>query len=55
MLLSNVRIYVRMVIGQGAKFCMLQNTVSFTQLDSLDYIMVIVCAIINLNKSIVSA
>ena len=55
MQLSNVRIHVGMVIGRVAKFCMLQNTVSLTQLDSLDSIMVIVCAIFNLNKSIVSA
>ena len=55
MQLSNVRIHVGMVIGRVAKFCMLRNTVSLTQLDSLDNIMVIVCAIINLNKSIVSA
>ena len=55
MQLSNVRIHVGMVIGRVAKFCMLQNTVSLTQLDSLDSIMVIVSAIFNLNKSIVSA
>ena len=55
MQLSNVRINVGMVIGRVAKFYMLQNAVSLTQLDSLDNIAVIVCAIINLNKSIVSA
>ena len=54
MQLSNVRIHVGMVIGRVAKFRMLRNTVSLTQLDSLDNIIVIFCAIINLNKSIVS-
>ena len=33
---------------------MLQNIVPLTQIDLLDDIMAIVCAIINLNKSIVS-
>ena len=53
--LSNVRIHVERVIGEVKKFRMLQNIVPLTQIDLLDDIMVIVCAIINLNKSIVSA
>ena len=52
--LSNVRIHVEKVIRQVKKFSMLQNIVPITQIDLLDDIMVIVCAIINLNKSIVS-
>ena len=50
--LSNVRIHVERVIGQIKKFCMLPNIVPITQIDLLDEIMVIVYAIINLNKSI---
>ena len=52
--LSNVRIHVERVIGQIKKIRMLQNIVPLTQMDLLDEIMVIVCAIINLNKSIVA-
>ena len=44
--LSNVRIYVERFIGQIKKFRMLQNIVPLTQIDLLDDIMVIVCAII---------
>ena len=51
--LSNVRIYVKRVIGQIRKFRMLQVIVPVTQIDLLDEIMMIVCAIINLNKSII--
>ena len=53
--LSNVIIQVERVIGPVKKFRMLQNIVPLTQLDLLDDFMVIVCAICNLNKSIVSA
>ena len=53
--LSNVRIHVERVIGQVKKFRMLQNIVPLTQIDLLDDIMGIVCAIINLTISIVSA
>ena len=42
------------VIGKSKKLYILQNIVSLTQIDLLDEIMVIVCAIINLNKSIVA-
>ena len=52
--LSKFRIHVERVIGQIKKFCMLQNIVPLTQIDLLDQIMVIVCAIISLNKSIVA-
>ena len=52
--LSNVRIHKERVIGQVKTFRMLQNIVPLTQIDLLDDIMVIVCATINLNKSIVS-
>ena len=52
--LSNVRIHVERVIGQIKKIRMLQNTVPLTQIDLLDEITEIVCAIINLNKSIVA-
>ena len=52
--LSNVRIHLERVIDQIKKFRMLQNIVPLTQIGLLDEIMVIFCAIINLNKSIVS-
>ena len=52
--LSKFRIHVERVIGQIKKFCMLQNIVPLTQIDLLDEIMEIVCAIISLNKSIVA-
>ena len=52
--LSKFRIHVERVIGQIKKFCMLQNIAPLTQIDLLDEIMVIVCAIISLNKSIVA-
>ena len=52
--LSNVRIHVERVIGQIAKFRMLQNIVPLTQIDLLEEIMMIVCAIINLHKRIAS-
>ena len=52
--LSNVRIHVKRAIGQIKKFRILQNIVPLTQIDLLDEIMVIVCAIINLSKSIVA-
>ena len=47
--LSSVRIHVEMVIGQVKNIHMLRNIVPLTQMDLLDNIMVIVCAIINLN------
>ena len=47
--ISNVRIHLERVIGQLKKFCMLQNIVPLTQIDLLDDIMIIVCAIIILN------
>ena len=52
--LSKFRIHVERVIGQIKKFCMLQNIVPLTQIDLLDEIMVIVCVITSLNKSIVA-
>ena len=52
--LLNVTIHLERVIGQIKIFRMLQNIVPFTQIDLLVEIMVIVCAIINLNKIIVA-
>ena len=52
--LPNVRIHVERVIGQVKKFRLQQNIPPLTQIDLLDDIMIIVCAIINLNKCIVS-
>ena len=53
--LSNVRIHTERFIGQVRKFRMLQNIVPITQIDLLDDITVIICAIINLDKSSVSS
>ena len=52
--LSNVRIHVERVIGQLKKFRLLQSTVQISQVKLLDNVMVVISAIINLNKSVVN-
>ena len=51
--LSNVRIHVERVIGQLKKFRILQSTIPISQVDLLNDVMVVVAAIVNLNKSVV--
>lgn len=52
--LSNVRIHVERVIGQLKKFRLLQNTVPISQIDLLDNTMIVICALVNLRKNVVS-
>ena len=52
--LSNVRIHIERVIGQLKKFRLLQNTVPISQVDLLDNAMIVICALVNLRKSVVS-
>ena len=52
--LSNVRIHVERVIRQLKKFRLLQSTVQISQVKLLDNVMVVISAIINLNKSVVN-
>ncbi|XP_065640083.1 uncharacterized protein LOC136072707 [Hydra vulgaris] len=52
--ISNVRIHVERVIGQIKKFRIIHMTVPITQVDLLDDIMFIICALVNLNMSVVT-
>ena len=52
--LSNVRIHVERVIGCLKKFQILQRTIPISQVELLDNVMVVVSALVNLNKSVVS-
>ena len=52
--LSNVRIHVERVIGRLKKFRLLQKTIPITQVKLLDDMVVIIAALVNLNKSVVS-
>ncbi len=52
--LCNVRIHIERVIGQLKKFRLLQNTVPISQVDLLDNAMIVICALVNLRKSVVS-
>ena len=52
--LSNVRIHVERVIGQLKKFRLLQNTIPISQVDLLDNAMIVISALVNLRKSVVS-
>ncbi len=51
--LSNVRIHVERVIGQLKKIRILQSTVPISQVDLLDNVMIVISALVNLNKSVV--
>ena len=51
--LSNVRIHVERVIGSLKKFHILQNTLPLTLAPLIDKIMIAICGINNLNRSIV--
>eukprot|EP00112_Aurelia_sp_Birch-Aquarium-sp1_P012053 Seg253.27 transcript_id=Seg253.27/GoldUCD/mRNA.D3Y31 product="THAP domain-containing protein 4" protein_id=Seg253.27/GoldUCD/D3Y31 len=52
--LANVRIHVERVIGQLKKFRILQSTIPISQVDLIDNVMVVISAIVNLNRSIVN-
>ena len=51
--LSNVRIHVERIIGRVKQFRILQTTVPIRQIDLLDDIMVVISALVNLNKGII--
>ena len=42
------------VIGQLKKFRILQATVPISQVDLLDHVMIVISALVNLNKSVVT-
>lgn len=52
--LARVRIHVERVIGRIKKFRILQGVIPITQADLLNSAMVTICAIVNLNNSIVA-
>ena len=52
--LANVRIHVERVIGRLKKFRILNSIIPITQVDLIDEIMVTICAIVNLNQSVVT-
>ena len=51
--LSHVRIHVERVIGRMKTFRFVQQTVPVTQVNILDECMTVICALVNLNKSVV--
>ena len=52
--LSNVRIHVERVIGRIKKFRILQTIIPITQVDLIDEMLITICAVVNLNKSVVT-
>ena len=52
--LSNVRIHVERVIGSLKRFHIIQKTLPLTLVPLIDQIMIAICGINNMNKSIVS-
>ena len=51
--IANVRIHVERVIGALKNFRILQTTIPITQVDLIDKVMITVCALVNLRKSVV--
>ena len=51
--ISNVRIHIERVIGRLRTFRILNQIIPISQVDLLDKIMIIVCALVNLNESVV--
>ena len=52
--IDHVRIYVERVIGRLKTFKILNSTIPISQVDLLNDVMIVVSALVNLNKSIVS-
>ena len=50
---SNVRIHIERVIGRLRKFNSLNNTIPIQQVDLLDNVLTTICALVNLNRSVV--
>ena len=51
---AQVRIYVERVIGRLKTFKILNSTIPISQIDLLNDVLIVVSALVNLNKSIVS-
>ncbi|XP_057298744.1 uncharacterized protein LOC130629521 [Hydractinia symbiolongicarpus] len=51
--IANVRIHIERVIGRLRKFMILNTTIPITQVDLLDKVMMVVCALVNISKGIV--
>ena len=52
--ISNVCIHVERVIGRTKKFKILNSIILIKMVDLLDSVMVVICALVNLNNSVVS-
>ena len=52
--IAQVRIYVERVIGRLKTFKILNSTIPISQVDLLNDVMIVVSALVNLNKSVVS-
>ena len=53
--IASLRIHVERVIGRSKKFDILNKNIPMSQADLLDNILVMTCALVNLNVSVVSA
>lgn len=51
--IANVRIHVERVIGRMRKFRILQSIIPITQVDLTNNVMVCICGLVNLNRSVV--
>ena len=52
--IAHVRIHVERVIGRLKTFKILNSTIPISQVDLLNDVMIVVSALVNLNKSVVS-
>ena len=52
--ISNVRIHVERVIGRLRDFRIMQSIIPITQVSLLDYVMIVIAALVDLNNSVVS-
>ena len=52
--ISNVRIHVECVIGWTKKIKILNSIIPIKMVDLLDSVMAVICALVNLNNSVVS-
>ena len=50
--ISNVRIHVEYVIGRTKKFKILNSIIPIKMVDLLDSAMVVICALVNLNNTV---
>ena len=52
--ISNVRIHTERVIGRTKKFKILNSIILIKMVHLLDSVMVVICALVNVNNSVVS-